>query len=197
MHVIRRLRREADQGYTLIELLVVIVLLGVVGSIVMGSLMLAMKSTRQHQNRTYSTEDVQTQVERMARDIRVADPIRAASATSMTVDLYRGTSCVRQQWSISGTTLQVTATTYSTWAACSKYPATVAAVSTTTRAALTDLTNPAATIFTYENSSGATLTNPAVSQIAVVHITLSKKVGEKSTSVSFSTSVGVRNESLA
>src|SRR2546421_10116540 len=106
MHMIRRLR--TDEGSTLIEMLVVVVMLAIVGGILTEAMISGMRNTRQVQNRDYSNESLQSEVERMARDIRVADPIQAASATSITVDRQACTSpfyCIRRTWSLASGTL--------------------------------------------------------------------------------------------
>lgn len=189
--------RGAEDGLTLVELLVVMLLIGIIGSVVSTTLIFAMKTTRYHQNRTYAAEEVQAQLERVARSIRVGDPIRAASATSITVDLYRGTSCVRQSWTLAGTTLQVTSVTYAAWDSCAKYPATVAPSSTSTTTAVTGVANGSTPLFTYEDPTGAVLTSPTPWKIAAVHVQIMKTVPERTSRISFSTSVGVRNEALA
>lgn len=196
MPVIARLRRE-DEGFTLIELLVIIIIFGIVSGIIATTMIYSMRSTRLHQNRVYAAEDVQVQIERMGRDLRVADPIRAASATSITVDLYRGAGCVREQWSVVGTTLQVKQTAYAAWSSCSKYPSTATPLSTMTRTALNALANGATPVFTYENAAGTTVASPTPSQIAVVHITLVESVVGRPGPVRFTTAVGVRNEALS
>lgn len=196
MSLIQRLRRD-DAGFTLVEILVVIVLLLVVGAVVSTTSIFAMKATKAHQQRTYATEDVQAQIERLGRDIRVADPIRAASAMSMTLDLYRGNTCVREQWTLSGTKLMVTQTTYASWSACSNYPATATPTSTVTRTALSSLGNGATSLFTYEDASGTAMGTPSIPQIAVVHVNVIESVTGRTGKVTFTTSVGVRNESLA
>lgn len=204
MHVIARCRRIAatpgrDAGFTLVEMLVVTVLLGVVGGIVLASASMAMRTTRQHQNRSYAAEDVQTQLERLARDVRVADPIRAASASSITVDVYpSSTTCTREVWTASGSTLTVTRTSYGSWSACSKYPATATPTGTTTTTPLAALTNGATPVFTYTDPTGNAMATPTLSKIAVVGITLVETpAAGGSGTVSFTTSVGVRNEALS
>lgn len=198
MHV-NRVRDSGDEGFTLIELLVVMVLLGIIGGVIMSTSILAMHTTRLHQNRTYAMEDVQTQLERIARDIRVADPIRAASASSITIDRTYSTNstCTRRTWFVSGTTLKVTTSTYAARSACNAYPATATPTSTTTKTALSSLGNGATPIFSYVDPTGAAMGNPVVSQIALVKVTILETVQGRPTPVSFTTSVGVRNESLA
>jgi len=156
-----------------------------------------LQRTRQAQNRATSSEAVQTQVERIARDIRVADPIQAATSTSITVDLYQGgTSCVRRTWTVSSGSLSSTTLSFSTWAACNVYPATATPTSTVTKTWLTSLNNGATPVFAYVDSTGTSLTNPSPNKVAGVHITLSQSGSENRTGTSYDTSVGVRNETL-
>jgi len=198
MRLIQRLR-HGDGGYSLIELMVVIILLGVVGSIITTTLISGMRSTRQAQNRAYSTENVQAQLERIARDIRVADPIRAASSTSITVDNERGTGpgCLRETWALTSGNLVRTAVTFSTWAACSVYPATAMPTSSVTQTVVSSIANGATPIFAYKDATGASMATPTTSKIAVVHVVLVQAGQEGRAAVTFETSVGVRNEALA
>lgn len=194
MHVTGR-RHGDETGTTLIELLVVMILLSVVGAIIATTMIGGMRNTRQTQNRAYSVAAIQVQLERIARDLRVADPIRAASTSSITVDDYRGGVCSRRQWVASGTTLTLTTMTFATWAACTKYPSTSTPTSTTTATALSSLASTS--VFSYRDSTGATLTAPSPAQIATVDITLKQSLPEGRAGVTFTTSVGVRNESMA
>lgn len=188
----QRLRR--DDGFSLIELLVVMILLSVISGIVVATMIGTMRSTRQAQNRASSADAIQSQLERIARDLRVADPIRAASATSITVDNYRGTGCFRETWSLSSGSLVRALTTFAASSACTVYPATATPLSSSTQTMLTGLSN--STLFTYEDSSGNTITNPTPSAIAVVHATITQAGSENRGGVTFDTSVGVRNETL-
>ncbi|MDQ1697058.1 MAG: hypothetical protein QOJ03_2411 [Frankiaceae bacterium] len=189
-------RAKADSGFSLIELLIVVTLLGTVGGIIGTAMISGMRTTRQLQNRATSADDVQQLLERMARDIRVADPIRAASANSITVDLYRGNTCLRQQWTVTSGSVVSTAKTYSSWAACAVYPGTATPTATVTTTVLPSLGNGATSLFTYQDQTGNTLANPLPNQIGVVHVTLIQTGKEGRAGVTFDTSVGVRNEAL-
>lgn len=192
-----RTRAHEDAGYSLIELLVVIVLLAIIGGIISTATIGGMRGTRQAQNRAYSSSAIQAQIERMARDIRVADPIRAASSTSLTVDDYRGNTCVRQTWSVSSASLVRTVITYPAWTSCTAYPSTVTPTSSVTRTLLTSLNTSSTALFTYVDSTGATLASPTPSKIAVIRISVSQNGLEGRAGVTFATAVGVRNATLA
>jgi type II secretory pathway pseudopilin PulG len=193
----RRSRGDADAGVSLIEVLVVVIMLGIVGGILTTTMISGMRTTRQEQNRSDSSSLVQTQLARLARDLRVADPIRAASATSMTVDVYRSGTCVRDTWTVASNNLVLTAVTYPTWASCKNYPTTAIATSSITKTVITGLNNGATPVFAFQDATGATLASPTPTAIYVVNISLSQAGKEGRAGVSYSTSVGVRNATLA
>jgi len=191
-----RVTRRGDEGNTLMELTVVMMLLGIVSAIVSTTMIGAMRSTRQQQNRSYAVAGIQDQLERISRDLRVADPVRAASANSITVDLLKGSTCLRRTWALSGTSLVVTTVTYAAWASCSVFPATVTATSTSTVTALQQVGNGGTPLFTYADGIGNALASPTVTQIGNVAVTLVQTVPEKRVAPSFTTSVGVKNATI-
>lgn len=187
-------RRTGDSGVTLIELLVVMILLSVIGGIITTTMIGAMRSTRQHQNRVQAVASLQVQLERMSRDLRVADPIRSASSTSLTADLYKGITCLRRSWSVVGTSLVTSTITFPTWSACAAYPATGPTPVTAT--VLTNLGNGSIPVFTYTDSAGAALPSPTPAQIRNISITLVQSVPEGRAAPAFTTSVGVKNATI-
>lgn len=82
----RAVARRDDCGFSLVELLVVIVLLGVASTIVMVTLKSGFRSTTLVQGETESSAELQKSVERIARELRVADPLEAAVPTQNRVD---------------------------------------------------------------------------------------------------------------
>lgn len=188
---------SGDDGVSLIELMIVIILLAIISGIVSTAMIGAMRGTRQHQNRSYAVSSLQTQLERVARDIRVADPVRAASATSVTFDLYKGATCVRRTWSVVNGALTVASTTYAAWSSCAAYPATATPTSSSTTTAIAALGNGATPVFTFADGIGAPLpSTPTLSSIGSIAVTLVQSVPEGRVGPTFSTSVGVKNATI-
>lgn len=69
---------QGDSGFTLIEALVVMVVLGVVGAFVGTSLVQGMRTSSDAQQRIYVLTDLQRGLERVSRELRVADPLCVA-----------------------------------------------------------------------------------------------------------------------
>lgn len=193
----RRSRAQADAGVSLIEVLVVVIMLSIVGGILTTTMISGMRTTRQEQNRSDSSSRIQAQLERIARDVRVADPVRAVSATSITVDVFRSGTCFRDTWSVASNNLVLTAVKYGTWASCANYPTAAIAVSTVTKTVLTGLNNGSTPVFSFQDATGSTLSSPTPSKVYVVNISLSEAGKEGRAGVSYSTSAGVRNATLA
>lgn len=67
--------RTNDRGFTLVELLVVMLLVGIVGGVVTTSLVRGMQTSTVAQSRIQGLSDLQRGLERVARELRVADPL--------------------------------------------------------------------------------------------------------------------------
>lgn len=74
----RRSRGAHEDGVTLVELLVVLVLLGVVGSIVTTVVVTGLRTSTATTNRTEAIHDVERSLQRVIREVRVADPLYVA-----------------------------------------------------------------------------------------------------------------------
>ena len=70
-----RARDPHEEGVTLVELLIVLVLLGIVGSIVVSVITTGLRNSTTITNRTEAIHDVETSLQRVSREIRVADPL--------------------------------------------------------------------------------------------------------------------------
>lgn len=64
-----------DRGFTLVELMVAILILGIVGGVVVTSVVKALQVTTQANQRTTALTDIERGIERVSRQIRVADPL--------------------------------------------------------------------------------------------------------------------------
>lgn len=68
-------RGQQEDGVTLVELLIVLVLLGIVGSVVVTVVTTGLRNSTTITNRTEAIHDVETSLQRVSREIRVADPL--------------------------------------------------------------------------------------------------------------------------
>lgn len=82
-------RLDDDRGFGLVELLVVMVLLGIVGAILVASMVSGMRTTSYGQQRVESIANAQVGMERMARELRAADPLRVAEPDQAAADVRR------------------------------------------------------------------------------------------------------------
>lgn len=177
----------SDSGFSLVELLVATVLLSVVGAVATGGIASALRTTRQDSTRSINTAALDTELQRIAREARVADPLQAASSSRLVADIYRSGQCRRMEWRISGTTLQWRTLAWST--TCATYPSTTGAVDS---GYLTRLTNVnSATPFTYLDSAGGVPTSPTTIQQVVV--TLTQLQPERRAPITSSASAYLRN----
>lgn len=191
-----RHRSGDESGYTLVELTVVMSIMAVVSSLTAGLVITGMKSTKQSQARTAASQDVQREVERLARDLRVADPLRVTEANRVVLDLYRGNTCVRRTYELAANTLIVSSTTYPTWSACATYPATATPTAVQSATFLSPTANGASPLLTYRGTAGALPASPAPATVTSITVTLSKSAPGWQGVASLSTTVGVRNAKI-
>lgn len=200
---------EAEDGYSLIELLVVIILLSIVGSVILAGIVQTSRTNTAVSVRTTSLTDLQKAVERMARDLRTADPLEPGTAggSTLQVRIFRGSACSRVGYYLSGTTLMketqtgLTPTPATLGAAyvnsaCSSGltstpPTTGAGVSTAVVATGLDASLP---LFTYYDASGTVITSPpATASVARIAVTITLAVTSNRGAKSLGTSVLLRN----
>ena len=67
--------RRSQEGFTLVELLVVMLIMGIVGAVVTTALVRGMQTSMVAQSRINGLSDLQRGLERVARELRVADPL--------------------------------------------------------------------------------------------------------------------------
>jgi prepilin-type N-terminal cleavage/methylation domain-containing protein len=75
-------RHRSEDGFTLVELLVVMVLFGVIGGIVTTAIVSGMNSARSTSARTHALHDIEVALQRVGRDLRVADPLYLTGDTN-------------------------------------------------------------------------------------------------------------------
>lgn len=168
-----RARLAHEGGATLVEMLVILVLMGIVGSIVTNSLVLAMRTTMRSQDRAYSLAELQKGAERLSREIRSGTPV-TLTASSATLDVIRSGQRHRLTYTITaGGVLQQTK---QVWNSSTSNPALVAADSSTTTPVVTDLV--VAAPFTYFDREGTAIATPAVpySTVDRIVITLQRQL---------------------
>jgi prepilin-type N-terminal cleavage/methylation domain-containing protein len=72
----RRRAHDDQRGFTLVELLVVMVIFGIVGTVVMASIIGAINATSKGEERVHAYNDLQRGLERVGRELRAASPLR-------------------------------------------------------------------------------------------------------------------------
>lgn len=190
----RRKSAADDSGFSLMELLVVIFLMSIVGSITSVGIINAMKGTRQTQTRVLNQTGLETQLQRMTRDLRVADPLRAVSTSNVVFDIYRSSGCRRIEYRVNAGALEIRTQTWSAATGCSAYPATSTATSDTGyKAVVTGITS--STPFGYLDRAGTALTTPTPATAKQVTITLTQSQPENRPALTMSASVYLRNAS--
>ena len=90
--------RKAEGGFTLIEMLVVIVIFGVLGGLVLQLTLSALHTSQVTQSRDIGVSQAQFAVERLAKDLRAADPLVSADANDLTLMVYRQGACEVHRW---------------------------------------------------------------------------------------------------
>lgn len=195
--------KHEDSGFTTIELLVAMIITTVIGGVVTSGIVASMQVTRRDTNRQTAVEREQQYVERISRDLRIADPLRLANPQDITVDTFPSSKCVRIRYVFQNGLLQSQRLTYNNPAACNSYPATVTANGNSGLFTLLPnlvTTGSNASQFTYYNDAVASGTNsqflPTTSTAGLVTrvtLTLTKLLAEGQPSSSIVTDVELRN----
>ena len=148
-----RRRTKGDAGFTLTELLVVTTLLSVVGGMVLAAIMAATRIERKNDSIVLQRTDAQLALQRLGRDLTVADPLTAAAANDATMRVYRDGYCEVHRWYVTpGNDLALDVSQYPASATCTNVTGTLSAVTTTVVAE--DVANGSTPLFTYSRWSG-------------------------------------------
>ncbi|MBW3603423.1 MAG: type II secretion system GspH family protein [Actinobacteria bacterium] len=149
----RQVRRIGDEsGFTLVELLVVMTLMLIVGGVVVNGIVSGLRASERGRARVEALTDLERAAERMARDLRFADPVDAASATQVIVNVLRDDAGVLVRHRVTFTVDAATGTITETRAIYDP-PLSATPTSTTTREVIGDL-DPAATVFAFGKADG-------------------------------------------
>lgn len=101
-----------DDGVGLPELLVVITITAILGTVVLTGILRAFRTSAEGQERVYALTDLTMAAERVARELRAADPVLLATATRVHVEVLRGGALERHDFEAVEGTLRHTVTRY-------------------------------------------------------------------------------------
>jgi len=142
---------DDEAGFTLVELLVVMALMLIIGSVVVNGIVSGLRASERGRARVEALTDLELAAERMARDLRFADPVDGASATQVIVNVLRDDAGTlvrhRVTFDVAGGTIIETRAVYDP-------PLSETPTSTTpTREVIGDL-DPATTVFAFARADG-------------------------------------------
>ncbi|MEX2289873.1 MAG: prepilin-type N-terminal cleavage/methylation domain-containing protein [Mycobacteriales bacterium] len=202
-------RGRRDAGFSLVELLVALLLVSVVGTIVLVTLNSGFRSTTLIQRETDISAEFQRTVERISRELRVADPLEAAvpSENRIQVRVLREGGCYRYFYLQESTELvQYIQTPLLPTPPPPGSPTVDGVCTTAAPASLSALPRkvllrgltPGTTVFRYYAKNGAQLTFPGAQtrDVAQVEITL-RRAGGSGAPVTVATRVDLRNKQEA
>jgi len=211
MKRIRGLREESEAGVTLIELIVVIAMLSVVMAAAASGLVSISEAAKSTQDRSEALAELRLSVERIARDIRAANPIDAIDVslpvstydTSLSFAVYctTGSSCGagnlrRMTYRVVGNRLEmVTNGTTSNLVR----PDVTSLPPSQSKFAIVN--SPSEPVFSYFDRTGDPLETSAVSRTTLrdctrtvrIHLRMVAESGDLDNPISLVTSVALRN----
>lgn len=105
--MLSRLRRSEDAGFTLVEALTTFILIGIVGGMMATGIASGARSTATVEDQVRATAKLRTAVERLARELRTADPIELGTAgpQRLQVRIVRNDVCRRFAYNLVGADL--------------------------------------------------------------------------------------------
>ena len=105
--MLRRLRGSSDSGFTLVESLTTFILLGIVGAMMATGITAGLRTTSTVEDQVRATAKLRTAVERLARELRTADPVELGTAgpQRLQVRIVRNGVCQRIAYRLVGSSL--------------------------------------------------------------------------------------------
>ncbi|HWH31480.1 MAG TPA: type II secretion system protein [Egibacteraceae bacterium] len=94
--------RRDERGFTVVEVLVTMSITVVVGALVVTSLIQGSRSTVAAQDRSEGIAELQLALERLSRELRAADPLTAAEADSVELEITRDGQVRRIAYAVTG-----------------------------------------------------------------------------------------------
>ena len=183
-----RRRLDVDEGFTLVELLVAMSILLVVGVVILNGLVSGLRAAERGHARVAALTDLERAAERVARDLRFADPVDAATTTQVIVNVLRDNAGTqirhRVTYVVAGGTITETRAVYNP-------PESAAPVSTTTRTVIDDL-DPAEIVFAFSAANGPWVPGDALNDLAEIRLDLRRELPNQDP-IELETSVFVRN----
>lgn len=147
-HIQSRGGGRAADGFSLVELLVVITLLSVVGGVVLSVIVTSTNIQRKNDSIVLQRTAAQVVLQRMGRDLTVADPITSASANDVTMRVYRSGKCEIHRWYLDASNnLAVDVGKYPASTTCTN--ASGALTATVTTVVARNVVNGGAPVFSY------------------------------------------------
>ena len=174
------LAQEQD-GLSLVEVLVTIFLTSIILTIAGSGIVSALQSQARQVETIDALNDSKMAFERMMRDLRGADPLFAATGSSVTLEIERGAESHRMTYTLAGNVLTVTDENFDTG-------------TTSSRALLDNVSIPAgATLFTYYSRYGAVVTGSTPGEVGRVTARLVVSLPQNDASLDLSDDVTLRN----
>jgi hypothetical protein len=162
----------------------------IIGSVAVNGIVTGLRASERGRQRVVALTDLERAAERMARDLRFADPVESGSPTAVTVNVLRdaGGTQVRHRvvYTVSAGTISETRAVYN--------PPSAATVTSTTTSTVIDNLSTATTVFTYAKADGQTWVSgtDAVTDLAEIEVRLRRELSGQNP-IEVQTSVFVRN----
>ncbi len=206
-----RIENDRQAGFSVIEVIVTVAILAIVGAVAGTGLISGYRSTDFVNDQTHTTAALKTAAERMAREIRAADPIEGnatAGQRRLQVRIYRDGACTRYIYRIEGSNLVQYTQRPLTPApaplgsptipnACTSPAASEPPPAGLPRTVLVEGISPTAVMFRYFDAAGTEVpppTNAASAQkVTRVRVTLTRPQTGRKKSLVVSTVVDLRN----